>query len=197
MFVFEIFDFEFFINYEIVFCLQWFDCKVMFNVNVFYFDWCDQQVFILGLVGINDGCIENVGVLEFIGMEFEMCWQVNFSFELFIVFGYIKMEFIDFLFFVDQDGNVIDFEFVFFDGNEFQMVLNFIGLIGVYYNNLKGYFGDVIVSYMDSLYFDIFNLFIDEIEVVIIINLCVGYGCNQWWVYIFVNNLFDECIQMF
>ncbi|MEM6702765.1 MAG: TonB-dependent receptor [Acidobacteriota bacterium] len=195
--VLETFDPEFLTNYEIAFRSQWFDRKVTLNANAFYSDWRDQQVFIPGPVGINDGRTENVGASELLGMELETRWQVNPNVELFTALGYTKTEFTDFPFSVDQDGNVIDPEFAFLDGNEFQTAPNFTGSIGAYYNNQKGYFGDVTVSHTDSSFSDIFNLPIDEVEAVTITNLRIGYGRDKWRAYIFANNLFDERIQTF
>ncbi|MEM8549136.1 MAG: TonB-dependent receptor, partial [Pseudomonadota bacterium] len=98
----EEFDPEFLTNYEVVYRSLWMDDKLMFNVNVFFSDWTDQQLAIPD--GLNFRTV-NIGESEMLGAEFYTSYQFDRGVNVYGTLGLLDTEITNAPFAIDEAGN--------------------------------------------------------------------------------------------
>lgn len=90
---------EYLSDYEVGIKSEWFDKWLIVNVSVFYYDYCDIQVFVLVLnlfggllvlmlLNVGQGCVD--------GFELELKVQLVNSLYLFVNFGMLNMCYMEF-----------------------------------------------------------------------------------------------------
>lgn len=167
-------------NYELSFRSQWFDRALTLNSNLYYIDWADQQANIYGPLGagFDDTVITNAGASKLHGLEIEMQAYLG-ALNIFSSIGYSKTEFTDFV------ANGEDF-----GGNEFAYSPNFTGSIGMSYDWSNGLYFSASANYTGSSYQDNANEI--SIDSYTIINANFAYTVNQYRVFLYAKNIFDE-----
>jgi outer membrane receptor protein involved in Fe transport len=175
-------------NYELFLRQQYFDGKLRLNVNVFYFDWSDQQVTttLAGGVPIFDDIVVNTGESEVTGAEFEVEWQASSHLNLFVNFGITDTEFKQFM------HNGVDLA-----GMSFPQAPEFTANLGGLYQSDNGFFTSLTYSYTDKTYSRIDSPQFTKIQNRSLLSGRFGYQQDDWRAYIWGNNLLDDEYELF
>lgn len=176
------FDPEYTWNYEASMRSQWFDKRLTVNANVFYTDWSDQQVTVLGSSGNSlDTDTMNAGNSRLFGGELEVKASPSHKWDLYASLALVNTKFEDFTSGSDN-----------FTGNEFPFAPEFMAAAGVtrYFNN--GMFVSADVSYADEAFGDAANSDALKLDERFLLNARVGYETGPWKVYAYARNLLDE-----
>ncbi|MEO1613316.1 MAG: TonB-dependent receptor, partial [Pseudomonadota bacterium] len=169
-------------NYEASVRSQWFDRRLTINANAFYTDWTNQQVDIAGPSGTRlDTVTVNAGRSELFGGELEIFASPTDNLDLFASAAYVETEFKRFV----TDG-------VDLSGNEFPLAPKFTAAIGATYNFDNGFFVGADANYQDESFFDAANTPGLKIEDRFLVNARVGYREDNWEIFAYARNLFDE-----
>ena len=178
------YDSEFLWNYELSYRSTWLDGRTSLNANIFYVDWTGQQV-VTGN-GINTVTV-NAGESRLWGIEAEVFAQATDDLTLFTTFGYNNTEFTDF--------DSVDPRF---NGKEFRLAPDFQASFGAVYTNDFGLFASVDGTYVSDAFSDPENSPSDidptdnALDSYFVVNAKVGYEADNWALYGFVRNAFDE-----
>lgn len=135
-------------NYEIG--LKYFSPDKKFNLNtaVFYIDWKDQQIFVMGMMGPN---IKNAGDARSIGGELDMRWEFLPNLSYILSTGYSNSKYYHHL---NSD----------YEGNRIVMAPEFTGNTGVIYQKavksswFRSFAASTTVTGFGTQYFDEANL---------------------------------------
>lgn len=179
------YDPEFTWNYELALRTNWADGNLLFNANVFYTDWTDQQVFFVDEF-FRFG-VENAAGSNYYGFEFELATEPVDGLMFFANYGHTRTEFEDYQV-VAPDGRVL----LDLNGNEFRYAPRHTFSTGVNYNHDSGLFLNVDVSYSSSAFTDEDNTPTNTIDGRIVSNAKAGYDFGNWSVFAQATNLFDE-----
>ncbi len=179
------FDAEYTTNYELAFRSTSLDKRLVANANVFYTDWTDQQVTILGPGGPLDFRTVNAGKSQLYGFELDARWQVNSNLNVNANLGYTRTRFKEFLTRVGND--VVDFA-----GNQFPFAPQWTGSVGGEYYFDNGFVIDAIGNYTSSSFEAATNLPGDKSDSYFVVNGRVGYEADSWSAFVFARNLFDR-----
>ena len=192
------FDPEYITNYELAFRSQWMDRKGMFNANVFFADWSDQQIQLPDPFSLAPLVTVNAGASELYGLELELSYLVSSGLQVFGSLGFLETEFTDFPFALVEstDSTVIplaaDGGFANLSGNNFPNAASVSATAGLNYESSSGVFGNLTVSYTGDRFSDVENLRADEVDAFVVANLRIGYRSESLEISAFANNLFDE-----
>ncbi|MEM8982644.1 MAG: TonB-dependent receptor [Pseudomonadota bacterium] len=190
------FDPEFLTNYEFAFRSAWPQHDLVFNANLFYSDWEDQQVTIPGPSGgLFDADTLNVGSAKLFGLEAEVRQTLSDSVNWFATVGYVETQFTDFPFAIDSNGDPINPAnpvFANLRGNDFNSAPRISVAVGLAYENELGWFASGTASYTGEQYSDVTNLEQNRVDAYTIVNARAGYRNDNWSVSVFADNLFDE-----
>lgn len=180
------FDPEFLTNYEFAVRSEWPSlADLIFNLNVFYTNWTDQQVRILGSVGGLDDETLNAGSSELYGLEANAQITPVAGLDLFAALGLLKTEFRDFPFAATGPFQNLA-------GNSFTVAPELTASAGFSYEDLSGFFVSGTGAYTSSQFSDVENLEADETEDFLIVNARIGYRTGPFRISLFADNLFDE-----
>lgn len=181
------FDPEFLWNYEFSIRSAWLDGKLVWNFNIFYSDWTDQQVSI----PISDLAPElritvNAGKSELYGFESELNWQVSDQVSTFASIGFVHTEFKDFPFPTGQDPNNN------LAGNKFPHAPKWSISVGADWTHPSGFFMSGNISYQSKSFSDQENALINELETRVLVDARAGYEWEGYKITVYANNLFNE-----
>lgn len=175
------FDPEFVWNYELSFRGQFFARRLTTNANLFYLDWQDQQVAVLGPSGnLLDQNTVNAGSSRVWGAEASLDAAVTPALDAFLAVGYARSEFIDF----EEAGQD-------FSGNRFPNSPQWTGAFGGQYYLPNGVSVGADASYTDSSFSDAGNDPRNESNSVFLVNAQVGYEWRGLTAAFYARNLFD------
>lgn len=180
------FDPEFTTNYEFSFRSAWLDGRLTSNANVFFTDWTDQQIFVLGPSGtFLDGRTENAGESELYGFEFENTYRANDSSQVYFNLGYSKTEYKELI--VPAGEGTVDLA-----GNEFPDAPRWTAVIGGSWRVGGGWSIDIDGNYTDEIFSNQENLPDSVSDSYFLVNARVGYEANRWSAHLYGRNLLDR-----
>lgn len=193
------FDSESTTNYELALRSFWLDGDLMFNANVFYIDWKDQQVAVQLSENSFDSETKNAGSSKVKGFELEAFYQVTDELEIFASLGQAKAEFTDFVITIPTNKEPVVYDLT---GRSFADAPEWTANMGATYTGENGTFASVNVNYVDSSNADTnpydrglkegdenFNLQNDGRTLV---NMKVGYEWDTVGLYLIAKNVFDK-----
>ena len=182
---------EYVTSFEVAFRSLWLDERLRFNANLFYTDWTDQQVQILGPSGFfNDFQILNAGRSELYGLELDFAFRVSAELDLFGSLGLLETKFNDFPFATISPTGDPRFENL--AGNSFNSAPDVTGSAGFSYRHATGFFITANASYTGAQFSDIENFDVERADDFILVNARVGYRTDWIEASFFANNLFDN-----
>ncbi|MEM1036829.1 MAG: TonB-dependent receptor [Pseudomonadota bacterium] len=146
------YDPEFLNTVEIGMRNELLDGRLIFNANVFYSEYEDQQVRVDGFnpARTDDDLLVNAGESKLYGLEMVADYDVTDNWGAFITLGLLETEFTDFPFAVDADGNpqnANDPQFANLAGNSFPSAPNLTFTIGTDWDGDNGLFANASLSY--------------------------------------------------
>ena len=167
---------EFTINYEIGFKSLIVN-NLSLNTSAFYISWDDMQVEILSDSGTSV-YVDNASTATSKGMEVELSYLAMEGLNIFSGASYVDAKYDSY-----KQGSrdysgkyVIDVPKITFN-------------IGTTYRNVNGFYAGVNYAYFKDLYFDNENTKSQSYGVA---NIKIGYEKNDFDVYLYSNNVFDE-----
>ncbi|MEM8767446.1 MAG: TonB-dependent receptor [Pseudomonadota bacterium] len=194
------FDPEYLDNYELAWRSEWFERRLVFNANVFYSDWQDQQIAIPGPTGFDlDTLIVNAGASELYGVEIETRFRFTDTLTGFATLGLVNSEFKDFPFAVDENGDPVNAEdptYANLAGNEFNTAPRTTFTVGLAWDQGAGWFASGNVSYASSQFSDVTNLRENKGSAYTLVNVRAGYRWRQWSIAGFADNLFEKRVAL-
>lgn len=173
------FDPEFTWNYEAFVRSQWFDRRLTANLNVFYMAWTDQQVSQDS--GLLSRITINAGESRSYGGELELSARITPQLDLFAAVGYVDNKYEEF---VTANGD--------FSGNEFPLSPNFTATGGGSFRFGNGVEIEGRISYTDEQEGDVQNSPDRVVEDRLIVDARIGYVAENWEVFAYARNLFDD-----
>ncbi|WP_299329624.1 TonB-dependent receptor [Parasphingopyxis sp.] len=188
------FDPEYLWNYEIAMRSNWLNGRLLWNANIFYADWSDQQVAIAVPNFPTFALTENAGASTLWGFETDVSFQVTPQFEIYGGLGYSSTEFDDF-----PNANFDPAEPVSednqsnFAGNRFPFAPRWSANMGVSYNSDFGLFGGIDANYQSDVYQQNENFAANFHGARWLVNARIGYEFVEGVrLSAYVRNLFDE-----
>ncbi len=172
------YDPEFVTNHELSLRSQWLDQRLTANANVYYMQWKDQQVQVVG-ANPYDSYTTNAGSSTLKGLELDIYFRADNGLQLFANAGLAKTRYDDFVT-RNQD----------FSGNRFQLAPEKTAAAGVGYDQGIGYRAFVTQTYTSDVYLNNDNT--KQLPAYSLTNLRLGYAAASWKVEAYVNNLFDR-----
>ena len=179
------FDPEYTWNYEIGIRSLLLDGRLTANANIFYTRWDDQQV--RQQVGGDPSNLltVNAGESELYGGELTLEYRPTPKWDLFASVGYVQTEFLDF-----SDVSINDGEDL--SGNEFPNAPEWTAAAGASYFFDSGWEVHTDVSFTDSSFSFADNNPDLGADSRFLVNGRVGYRQDNWAVFAYVRNLFDD-----
>ena len=185
---------EYLWNYELGLRTSFLDGSLIWNTNIYYSDWTDQQVTVpLEPPFDRFSQTVNAGQSELYGLESELTYRVSETLNVYGSVGYASAQFIDFAngnFDPNQPesiGNPANFA-----GNSFPFAPEFSFNGGFDYRNSSGLFGGVDVSYQSEAFNSIFNAELNQHNARALVNARLGYQLTEQVALTgYVRNLFD------
>lgn len=178
------YDPEYTRNYELAWRSLLADGKVLFNANVFFIDWEDQQVTTIGPSDDPfDTITGNAASSELSGIEATLTWQATPGLSVFLSAGSVSTEFKSYV-------DVFTGESL--AGNEFPYAPDFTVSGGFTYRHAAGWMAALNVSYASEAFDDAENTPEFVIEDLTLVNARAGYEGESWSAYVYAENLFDE-----
>ena len=173
------FDAEFAWNYELSLRSQWLDDRLTVNANLFYMDWEDQQVRVQLSANNLDTEVQNAGKSRLYGGELDIRARPSDNLELFGSLAYVNTKFEDF---VTTTAN--------YTGNEFPEAPDIEVALGATKYFPSGWYVSGDLSHRVKSFSGPDNASIIEDRT--LVNARVGYEGDDWDMYVYARNLFDE-----
>lgn len=171
---------EFLTNVEIALRSLVMGGKGIFNANLYYGDWKDQQVNVPEIPNSTSFfIIENAGKSEIQGLEVIFEYAVSDTLSTYVSAAHSKTEYKNF------PSQIQDFS-----GNEFKLAPETTGTFGGRYASETGFFINANLAYEGHSYADDANTI--DIDSHVVANLYVGYEADDWKLEAYSTNLFDE-----
>ena len=190
---------EFTNNYEWSLRSLFLDGDLMFNANVFYIDWRDQQVNVQLSANTFDTEVRNAGKSEVKGFELESYYQPTPEWEFNASLGLAKTEFKEFNLIIPTSGEDIIRDL---SGRRFPDAPELTVNTGVTYTGDNGLYASFNLNYADSSPADVdpynrglvegdanFDL---QNEGRTLVNMRVGYEWESMGLYLVGKNIFDK-----
>lgn len=180
------FDEEELWNYELSLRSVVLDGQGVFNANVYYADWTDQQVGI-NEPGTANGIYTitvNAGKSKLYGAEFSFDYYVDEAIKLYVGAAVNRTEYVDF---ESPDGEED------YSGNEFKFAPKVTAVTGVNYNGDDGLFMNAAVNYAGTSYSDVANE--NKMSSRTLLDLSGGYTLDDLKLELFVKNAFDKTYE--
>ncbi len=179
----EEFDEEIAHTYELFFRSVFLDDRLTLNGNLFYINWMDMQVPYLpagGYPGFDD-LTTNAGKTEIKGFEVEARAEMTEALEGFLALGYTHSEFKDFeLYGQDLAGEPLP------NSPEWTVA------VGANYNHSSGFFAGGSYRWVDKTYSVLNDKEVTRLSTRSVLDAKVGYRQDNWSVYVWGTNLFDD-----
>ena len=179
------YDPEYLWNYEASSRQSFISGRLLWNTNVYYADWTDQQVTVPVPASPNFFTTVNAGESTIYGFETDLAYALSDTFEVYGGLGYAHTEFNDFPDPNDPTNNLA--------GNSFPFAPEWTANAGFDYEAANGIFGGLDVSYQSASYSDQENLDQNEVKARTLVNARLGYAFNEHWrLSLNARNLLDE-----
>lgn len=172
------YDPEYVTNYELSLRSQWLNKRLTANANIYYMDWKDQQVQVIGS-NVYDRYIVNSGSSSLKGAELDVSYQADNGFNTFVNAGLAKTRYEDFV----NSGKD-------YSGNRFQYSPEKTAALGLGYDQGIGVNAAIIANHTGDSFMDSKNEI--KVEGFTVANLRLGYRADVWQVSGYVNNLFNK-----
>lgn len=170
--------------YEVAYRSKWFDDRLEFNVNGFYYKFSDLQIAVEDPNPLfRQSITMNAGEAHAYGAEFELRARITQEFSAFASLGLLRTEFDSA---VMATGD--------YTGNEFPEAPAATFNIGGIYRHASGFFASADLSYTDGYYSvgDVANTEDERISAFTLVNAAIGYEAKSWSVTLYAKNIFDE-----
>ncbi|MEM9014319.1 MAG: TonB-dependent receptor, partial [Pseudomonadota bacterium] len=183
----SLFDFgpEFSWNYELAFRSVTADGRLVFNGNVFYIDWTDQQIEVQLTETAQDEETQNVGSSELYGIELQASFDATDDLQLFASIGVIETEI-----------TAVDDTNLALLNNEFPFAPNYSGSAGFTYRHPSGFNGTFDLTFQGESFVLLPNQQAAgtglKNDSRLLANARIGYDFDNFSVYAFASNLFDD-----
>jgi iron complex outermembrane recepter protein len=175
------FDDESSINYEVGLKSSLANNTLKTAITAFYTDRKDPQFDGYSFVDANYVFYtENLDSAENYGIEVEFDWQANNNWNVFGSLGLLETE---------VDGQPLNSAFV-MSGRDQAHAPSYQYNIGSQYRNQSGFFARIDVTGVDAFYFD--NVHDFKSDSYTLTNARIGYEIDNWEVYLWGKNIFDE-----
>lgn len=179
------YDPEYLWNYEVASRQDFMNGRLLWNTNVYYADWTDQQVSVQIPEAPNFYTTANAGESTIYGLETDLTYAVTPEVQVYGGAGYAHTEFDDFPDPNDPTNNLA--------GNSFPFAPEWTANAGFDYEADNGVFGGLDVSYQSASYSDQDNLELNEVKDRTLVNVRIGYAFNEAWrLSVNARNLLDE-----
>lgn len=165
------YDPEYLWNYEASSRQRFMNGRLIWNTNLYYADWTDQQVSVQVPGFPNFFTTANAGESTIYGLETDLTYVVSPEVEVYGGLGYAHTEFEDFPDPNNPGGNLA--------GNSFPFAPEITANVGLDYEAETGLFGGVDVSYQAESYSDQENLPQNEVRSRTLVNARIGYAFND------------------
>lgn len=176
---------EYLWNYEASSRQRLMDGRLIWNTNVYYADWTDQQVSVQVPGFPNFFTTANAGESTIYGIESDLTYVVSPEVEVYGGLGYAHTEFDDFPDPNNPGDNLA--------GNTFPFAPEWTANAGFDYEADNGLFGGMDVSYQAASYSDQENLAQNEVKARTLVNARIGYAFNETLrLSLIGRNVFDE-----
>lgn len=177
------FDAEELWNYEASLRAIVLDGKGVFNANVYYSDWTDQQVAIQEPGTTNEAftMTVNAGESTLSGVEASFTYELTANIDFYAGLAYSKTEYDKFK---SPDGTED------YSGNRFRYAPEGTGSIGINYANDSGFYLNTAVTYTGSSFSTIQND--REMDSYTLVNVNAGYELADWKFEVYAKNLTDK-----
>lgn len=175
------------------------DGDLMFNANVFYINWKDQQVNVQLSANTFDTEVRNAGKSKVKGFELESYYQASPELEFNVSLGLAKTEFTEFNLVIPTSGTDIVRDL---SGRRFPDAPELTANAGVTYSADNGFYAAFNLNYADSSPADVdpynrgltegddnFDLQNDGRTLV---NMRIGYQWENMGLYLVGKNIFDK-----
>lgn len=184
------YDPEYLWNYEASSRQRLMDGRLIWNTNVYYADWTDQQVSVQVPNFPNFYTTVNAGESTIYGLESDLTYVVTPDLEVYGGLGIAHTEFDDFPDPNDPGNNLA--------GNTFPFAPEWTANLGFDYEAENGVFGGMDLSYQASSYSDQDNLELNEVDSRTLVNARIGYAFNDnLRLSLIGRNVFDETYYAF
>ncbi len=156
------------------------DKKFNLNATVFFIDWEDQQIFVMGMMG---PCIKNAGDAHSIGGEIDIHWEFLPHLTYLFSVGYSHAEY-----YHNLDKN--------HEGNRIVMAPEFTGHTGLMYRQflssrwLRSIAASTTVTGFGTQYFDEANLL--KQDPYFLWNVDFSFGGKWWEFHVWGKNILDK-----
>jgi outer membrane receptor protein involved in Fe transport len=169
-------------NYEFALRTQWLDDRFRFNANLFYLDWEDQQVTLIGPTGNpNDTFVGNAGESTVRGLEVQLDAFVSDDLRLDLSAALNRTRFDRFV----QRG--VDLA-----GNRFPFASERSASLGLEWRPTRDWVVYADASYLSEFFSDAENSPLLRVPSRTLANLRVGIERETWSAFAFARNLFDR-----
>lgn len=177
------FDAEELLSYEFSLRSVVLDGDGVFNANVYYSDWKDQQVAVQepGTSSSAFTMTVNAGESTLYGAELKFDYSLNDDWDLYVGGALSHTEYEEF---ESVDGSED------YSGNEFTFAPKHTLVAGFTYQNNEGFFVNANANYAGKAYSDVENE--NELKGRTLVNLSGGYELDGWRFEAYAKNLFDK-----
>ena len=177
------FDAEELWNYEASLRAIVLDGKGVFNANVYYSDWTDQQVAIQEPRTTNSAFTMtiNAGESTLSGAELSFTYELSDNLDFYAGLAYSNTEYDKF---ESPDGSED------YSGNRFRFAPEGTGSVGLNYSNDSGFYLNGAITYTGSSYSTIQND--RELDSYTLVNVNAGYEVADWKFEVYAKNLTDK-----
>ncbi|WP_395397710.1 TonB-dependent receptor [Novosphingobium sp. BL-8A] len=181
------YDPEYSWNYEGSLRSKWLDGKLVINANVFYMKWKDQQVTAYFGLNAYDYNTVNAAGSHLYGFELEANANVAHGIDLYASVGHVRTKFDDFDLPTGATSTV-DLQ-----GTQFPYAPRWTLAGGVNANFAGGFTANLNANYRTSVFTGVGqdqNQY--KVSARTVVNGKLGYETENWQVFLFVRNLFNE-----
>jgi len=171
------------LSYELANRAIIFDGRGLFNANIYYSDWKDQQVAVQepGTTNAAFTMTDNAGDSSLYGAELSFEYDLLDDLMLYVGGAVSETEYKKF---VSADGKQN------FSGNEFRFAPKHTAVTGLSYKNLSGIFLNTSVNYAGKSFSDVANT--KRLDARTLVNINGGYEYKNLRLEAYVNNVFDK-----
>jgi outer membrane receptor protein involved in Fe transport len=173
------YDPEFVTNHELSLRSSWLEKALTANANIYYMEWENQQVQVIGNNNIYDRYIDNAGSSTLKGIELDVTYRDQSGLQLFTNAALAKTRYEDF-----TSGNKN------YKGNQFQNAPEKTLTAGIGFDQGMGFNGFLIANHTGESYLNNENT--RKLAAYTVTNLRLGYQADVWKLHAYVNNLFQR-----
>ena len=173
------YDPEFVTNHELSFRSTWLEKSLTANANMYYMEWENQQVQVVGTNNIYDRYIENAGSSTLKGIELDIAYRGQSGLQLFTNAAIAKTRYENF-----TSGNKN------YNGNQFQNAPEKTMTAGIGFDQGMGFNAYLIANHTGESYLNNENT--QKLAAYTVTNLRLGYQADVWKLHGYANNVFNR-----